>query len=62
MKKPSKLKRLRRSAGLTQEQLAGLCGVARTTVIRHESCGCPTARSARRYAARLGCDWRELIG
>jgi transcriptional regulator with XRE-family HTH domain len=51
--------RLRRKLKL--RELAALCGVTIATVHDTETSGIRTARIAKRYAAVLGCDWKDLL-
>lgn len=52
----------RRRAGLTQEELADVSGVGRTTIIRWESGNTdrPVAEQVRKVVAALGIDPREV--
>ncbi len=55
------LRRFRRKAHLTQEELGKRCGVSKSCVCVHERKGIKTIRLARRYAAELNCDPLELL-
>jgi len=51
----------RRKAGLCLREVAELLQVTAQTVQQHEKRGIRTARIAKRYAAVLGCDWKDLL-
>ena len=54
---------LRKSTGLTQQQLADKSGIHRVTVARIESNHCSTTmETAVKLAAALGCTIDELMG
>ena len=57
----SRLKAMRLNRKLKLRELAALCGVTAQTVHDTEVTGIRTARIARRYAAALGCDWKDLL-
>lgn len=57
----SKLKAMRLRCGLKLRELAALCGVTVATIHDTEVRGVRTARIAKRYAAALGCDWKDLL-
>ena len=57
----SKLKAMRLRRGLKLRELAALCGVTTSTIGNSEARGVRTARIAKRYAAALGCDWKDLL-
>lgn len=57
----SKLKAMRLRRKLKLRELAALCGVTIATVHDTETSGIRTARIAKRYAAVLGCDWKDLL-
>ena len=50
-----------RSCGLSQKDVAQRTGVKYKTVNRQCITGIKTPRVAKRYAAVLGCNWRELL-
>jgi len=57
------LRRLRRSAGLTQEQLSARCGIAREKITMFEtgSRGNPTLETVAAFARGLGCKVGDLV-
>lgn len=55
------LKTLRKQKGLRLRHIAEMVCSTPQTVWKHEQYGIKTARIAKRYAAALGCDWRELL-
>lgn len=57
----TKLKQQLKNMRLKQTDLAKQSGVSIKTLNRSCQNGIKTVRVARRYAAVLGCDWRELI-
>lgn len=57
----SALKQIRKDQKLSLEQLAKRMKTTFQNVWQHEQYGIKTARIAKRYAAALGCDWRELL-
>ena len=57
----SKLKAMRLLRKLKLREVAALCGVTTATVHDTETSGIKTARIAKRYAAVLGCDWKDLL-
>ena len=57
----SKLKKMRLLRKLKLRELAALCGVSTSAIGNSEAKGIRTARLAKRYAAVLGCDWKDLL-
>ena len=57
----SRLAMARRKAGLCLREVAEMLQVTAQTVQQQEKRGIRTARIARRYAAALGCDWKDLL-
>ena len=57
----SKLKAMRQLRQLKLRELAALCGVTISAVGDLEARGIRTVRIAKRYAAVLGCDWKDLL-
>ena len=57
----SKLKAMRLLRQLKLRELAELCGVTISAVHDTEVRGIRTVRIAKRYAAVLGCDWKDLL-
>ena len=57
----SKLKAMRQLRKLKLRELAALCGVTISAVGDLEARGIRTVRIAKRYAAVLGCDWKDLL-
>ena len=57
----SKLKAMRLLRKLKLRELAALCGASISTTGNLEARGIRTARIAKRYAAVLGCDWKDLL-
>ena len=51
----------RRRAGLCLREVAEKLQVTAQTVQQQEKRGIRSIRTARRYAAVLGCDWRDLL-
>ena len=51
----------RREAGLCLREVAEKLQVTAQTVQQQEKRGIRSIRTARRYAAVLGCDWRDLL-
>ena len=51
----------RRRAGLCLREVAEKLQVTAQTVQQQEKRGIRSIRTARRYAAALGCDWRDLL-
>ena len=60
-RKVSCLVNIIRSRGLSQKDVARRTGVKYKTVNRQCITGIKTPRVAKRYAAVLCCDWRELL-
>ena len=60
-KKVSKLKAMRLLRKLKLRELAARCGVSTSAIGNSEAKGINTARIAKRYAAVLGCDWKDLM-
>jgi transcriptional regulator with XRE-family HTH domain len=59
---PTRLRRKRIEAGLSQPNLAAKAGVSRSTVYRAEAGLCPTeAETLRRLAAALACEIADLM-
>ena len=59
--KMSKLKVMRLLRKLKLRELAALCGVSISSVGDLEATGIRTVRIAKRYAAVLDCDWKDLL-
>ena len=57
----SKLKAMRLRRKLKLRELAALCKVSVSAIGNSETCGVKTSRLAKRYAAALGCDWKDLL-
>ena len=57
----SKLKAMRLRRKLKLRELAAICGVSTSAIGNSEAKGIKTARIAKRYAAVLGCDWKDLL-
>ena len=55
------LKQIRKEQNLSLKQLSERTKTTLQNVWQHEQNGIKTARIAKRYAAALGCDWRELL-
>lgn len=57
----TRLRQKRREANLKLRELANKSGVTLQTVHDTEVRGIRTVKIAKRYAAILNCDWRELL-
>ena len=57
----SKLRAMRLRRRLKLREIAALCGVTTSTIHDTEVRGIRTVRIAKRYAAALGCDWKDLL-
>ena len=57
----TKLAKARREAGFLLREVAEKVGCTAQTVQQQEKRGIRSIRTARRYAAVLGCDWRDLF-
>ena len=57
----SKLRAMRLRRRLKLREIAALCGITVSTIHDTEVRGIRTVRIAKRYAAVLGCDWRDLL-
>ena len=57
----SNLAKARLKAGLLVRELAEMLKASPSTVCQQEKRGIQNARIARRYAAALGCDWKDLL-
>jgi len=57
----SRLKAMRQRRKLKLREVAALCGVTTSTIGNLEARGIHTVRIAKRYAAVLGCDWKDLL-
>ena len=57
----TRLAMARRKAGLCLRQVAEMLQITAQTVQQQEKRGVKTARIAKRYAAALGCDWKDLL-
>ena len=51
----------RKNAGLCLRELAEKLNITAQTVQQQEKRGIRSINTARRYAAALGCDWRDLL-
>ena len=51
----------RRQAGLCLREVAEKLKITAQTVQQQEKRGIQSIRTARRYAAVLGCNWRDLL-
>lgn len=56
-----KLREIRQRQGMRQAELARQLNVSRSSVCIAEKKGIRTTETAKRYAAILDCDWRELL-
>jgi DNA-binding XRE family transcriptional regulator len=52
---------MRRGKHITQRELASSLRVRQNTICAMEQYGIRKRSTAERYAAALGCDWKELI-
>ena len=59
--KCSTLLKIRKSLHLTQEKLGRIMHVGQSAVSEFERKGIRTRSAAERYAAALGCDWKDLL-
>ena len=57
----TRLRQLKEASGLKSAELARRMNITRQCVCIAEKKGIRNAAAARRYAAALGCDWRELL-
>ena len=57
----TKLKKIRLSRKIKAIEVAKRLNITRQSVCIAEKKGIRNASAARRYAAVLGCDWRELF-
>lgn len=60
--RPSRLRHLRKTAALTQEELADRAGLKRLTITRLENGGEARPPTVRRLARALGCEPQHLYG
>ena len=57
----SNLKKIRLNLGITAIELSRRLGVSRQNVCLAEKKGLRNAAAAKRYAAALNCDWKDLL-
>ena len=57
----SQLRQIRLRTGIKACELARRMNITRQCVCIAEKKGIKNAGAARRYAAALGCDWRDLL-
>jgi len=57
----SKLRIFRLRSGLRSADLARLLKVSRACICLAEKKGLRSSTAAKRYAAALGCNWRDLL-
>lgn len=57
----TKLKTMRKAAGMTQKEFARVCGVKPPLLAMQERYGIKTIRVAKRYAVALKCHWQDII-
>ena len=57
----SNFKNAIKASGLKIVELSRLTGASAKTISRTAVLGIKTARLAKRYAAVLGCDWKDLL-
>ena len=57
----SNLKKVRLDLGITAIELSKRVGVSRQNVSLAEKKGLRNAAAAKRYAAALNCDWKDLL-
>ena len=57
----SKFKSAIKASGLKIVELSRLTGASAKTISRTAILGIKTVRLAKRYAAALGCDWKDLL-
>ena len=50
-----------KASGIKMVELSRLTGASAKTISRTAALGIRTARIAKRYAAVLGCDWKDLL-
>lgn len=55
------MKEKREEANLTQEQLASMIGINRTTITKIENGSRPSVDNAQKIAKILGFDWTEFF-
>ena len=57
----SKFKAAIKASGMKMVELSRLTGASAKTISRTAALGIKTTRLAKRYAAVLGCDWKDLL-
>ena len=57
----TRLRQLKEASGLKSAELARRMNITRQCVCIAEKKGIRNVAAAQRYAAALGCDWRELL-
>lgn len=57
----SQLRQIRLQAGIKACELARRMSISRQCVCIAEKKGLKNAAAAKRYAAALGCDWKDLL-
>jgi DNA-binding Xre family transcriptional regulator len=60
-RKRTKLRKLLQELCVRQSELAAAVGIKQNTLHNHVANGVKTMRIAKRYAAALGCDPRDLL-
>ena len=57
----SRLRFYRQERGMTQKEVARLLRIKQPSYCNAERFGIKKLTTAKRYAAALGCDWRDLL-